>query len=65
LRLDWAGATVAPPVRDVATTAMAKAFLIVELLGLLFPRQRLNLPHPRLRQRNARAAVQSLHRFHI
>jgi hypothetical protein len=65
LRLDWASATVAPPVSDMATTAMAKAFLIVELRKLLFPRQRLNLPHPRLRQRNARAAVPSFDRFHV
>jgi hypothetical protein len=49
----------------MATTAMAKAFLIVELRRLLFPRQRLNLPHPRLRQRNARAAVPSADQFHV
>jgi hypothetical protein len=45
-------------------TAMPKAFLIVELLRLLFPRQRLNLPDPRLRQRNAGTAVPSLDQFH-
>jgi hypothetical protein len=49
----------------MAITAMPKAFLIVELLGLLFPRRRLNLPVPRLRQRNARAAVPSLDQFHV
>jgi hypothetical protein len=38
---------------------MPKIFLIVELLRLLFP-LRLNLPDPRLRQRNAQAAVPSL-----
>jgi hypothetical protein len=43
---------------------MPNIFLIVKLLRLLFPRQRLNLPHPRLRQRNARAAVPSLDEFH-
>jgi len=49
----------------MAITAMPKAFLIVELLRLLFPRRRLNLPDPRLRQRNARTAVPSLHHFHV
>jgi hypothetical protein len=43
---------------------MPNIFLIVKLLRLLFPRQRLNLPHPRLRQRNAQAAVPSLDQFH-
>jgi hypothetical protein len=65
LRLDWASATVAPLVSDIAITAMPKIFRIVKLLRLLFPRQRLNLLHPRLRQRNARAAVPSFDRFHV
>jgi hypothetical protein len=63
-RLDWASTTVAPPISDTATTAMPKIFLIVKLLRPLFPRQRLNLPDPRLEQRNARAAVPSLDQFH-
>src|SRR6266446_975003 len=52
--------------RGIATAAMPKVFLIVEppqavsLLRLLFPRQRLNVLDPRLRQRDARAAVPSI-----
>jgi ABC-type uncharacterized transport system substrate-binding protein len=50
-RLDWASTTVALAMSDIANTTMPKIFLIVELLSLLFPRQRLNLLDPRLRQR--------------
>jgi len=59
-RLDWARTTLAPPMSDMANTAVPKIFLIVKLLRLLFPRQRLNVLDPRLRQRGARAAVSSI-----
>ena len=58
--LDWASTTVAPPISDIANRTVPKIFLIVEFLRLLFPRQRVNLLDPRLRQRNARAAVPSI-----
>jgi hypothetical protein len=45
---------------DMANTTVPKIFLIVELLRLLFPRQRLNVLGLRLRQRGARAAVPSI-----
>jgi len=50
-RLDWASTTLAPPISDMANTAVPKIFLIVELLRLLFPR---------LRQRGVRSAVPSI-----
>jgi hypothetical protein len=46
--LDWASTTVAPPISDIANRTVAKIFLIVELLRLLFPRLRLNLLDPRV-----------------
>jgi len=62
-RLDWASTTVAPPISDMPQRCL-KPFSSRTPRAVVPPPE-LNLPDPRLRQRNARAAVPSLDQFRV